>query len=81
MELFSYCKSMSSPKIMNRVIIYVLLGIIHFVLSLNSIFKFNEWSVYTETIVVPQNEVRFPAMTFCPFANGYKQDVLKVISY
>ena len=79
MEVFSYCMSISSPKVLKKVIIYSLLGITYFVLSLKSILKFNEWSVYTETNVVPQNEVRFPAMTFCPLPNGYKQDVLKVI--
>ena len=77
-ELFEH---IFSPRNIIKGTIYLLLGVVFFVLSLKSIFKFNEWSVYTETNVVSQNEARFPAMTFCPLSNGYKEDVLKVLNY
>ena len=49
--------------------------------ALKSVLRYNEWPIYTETNIVNQNKARFPAMTFCPLSNGYKKDVLKVISY
>ena len=54
-----------------------LLGIFS-ALSITSVLKYSTWPIYTETNIVPQNEANFPAMTFCPLSNGYKESVLKV---
>ena len=78
MAQYFNCSSKVRTKIL-KTIIYVLLGVVIFILCIKSILKYNEWPVYTETNVVSQNEVRFPVMTFCPLKNGYKEDILKVI--
>ena len=76
--------SQITPVKLLKIIIYILvmfiLGLVLFLLSLKSVLRYNEWPIYTETNIVNQNKARFPAMTFCPLSNGYKKDVLKVIS-
>ena len=67
-------------KIMLYILVMFILGLVLFLLSLKSVLRYNEWPIYTETNIVNQNQARFPAMTFCPLSNGYKEDVLKVRS-
>ena len=45
---------------------------------INTLFKYNTWPIYTEVLVVPQNEAKYSAITMCPLSNGYKLDVLQV---
>ena len=45
----------------------------------NTLITYNKWPIYTEVLVVPQNEARYPSITMCPINNGYKEDVLQVI--
>ena len=70
------------PKIFCRRILYhfVSFALIGLLLAaiINTLFKYNTWPIYTEVLVVPQNEVRFSAITMCPLSNGYKLHVLQV---
>ena len=45
---------------------------------IETLIVYNKWPIYTEVIVVPQNEAIFAAITMCPITNGYKQDLLQV---
>ena len=84
MEEEKRCETITRTKILKLsvyVLVMLFLRVILFILCLKSVLKYNEWPIYTETNIVNQNEARFPAMTFCPLTNGYKQDVLKVICY
>ena len=49
-----------------------------FSMVLSSFLEYSRWPIYTETNITPQNEANFPAMTFCPAHDGYKEDVLRV---
>ena len=71
-----------SPKIFCKHILYysvsfALIGLL-FAAIINTLFKYNRWPVYTEVLVVPQNEAKFSAITMCPLSNGYKLHVLQV---
>ena len=66
-------------KLCLYILVILLLGMILMWLCLESILTYNKWPIYTETNIVPQNEARFPSMTFCALSSGYKEDVLKVI--
>ena len=65
-------------KISIYLLVMLILGMMLFVLCLKSILQYNEWPIYTETNIVPQQEVRFPAMTVCLLSSGYKEDVLQI---
>ena len=49
-----------------------------FFMVLSSFLEYSRWPIYTETNITPQNEANFPAMTFCPAPDGYKENVLRV---
>ena len=71
-----------SPQIFCKHIVYysvslALIGLL-FAAIINTLFKYNRWPVYTEVLVVPQNEAKFSAITMCPLSNGYKLHVLQV---
>ena len=70
------------PKIFFRHILYYLVSfaLIGLLLAaiINTLFQYNTWPIYTEVLVVPQNEAKFSAITMCPLSNGYKLDVLQV---
>ena len=70
------------PKIVCRQILYYLVSfsLIGLLLAaiINTLFKYNTWPIYTEILVVPQNEAKFSAITMCPLSNGYKLHVLQV---
>ena len=70
------------PKIFCRHILYYLVSfaLIGLLLAaiINTLFKYNTWPIYTEILVVPQNEAKFSAITMCPLSNGYKLHVLQV---
>ena len=70
------------PKILCRQILYYLVSfaLIGLLLAaiINTLFKYNTWPIYTEILVVPQNEAKFSAITMCPLSNGYKLHVLQV---
>ena len=70
------------PKIICRQILYYLVSfsLIGLLLAaiINTLFKYNTWPIYTEILVVPQNEAKFSAITMCPLSNGYKLHVLQV---
>lgn len=44
------------------------------------VYKFAQVPTYLSTDVVAQNDSEFPAVTLCPEDDGYKADVLQVIS-
>ena len=54
-----------------------LIGLL-FAAIINTLVTYNRWPIYTEVIVVPQNEAKYPAITMCPISNGYKENVLQV---
>ena len=58
------------------------IGLIGLLLTaiINTLVTYNKWPIYTEVIVVPQNEAKYPAITMCPISNGYKENVLQVSS-
>ena len=58
---------------------FALLGLL-FTAIINTIIKYNKWPIYTEVLVVPQNEAKYPAITMCPISDGYKEHVLQVSS-
>ena len=70
------------PKIFCRHILYYLVSfaLIGLLLAaiINTLFKYNTWPIYTEVLVVPQNEAKFSAITMCPLSNGYKLHALQV---
>ena len=72
------------PKLFCRHILYYLVSfaLIGLLLAaiINTLFQYNTWPIYTEVLVVPQNEVKFSAVTMCPLSNGYKLHVLQVSS-
>ena len=49
-----------------------------FSMVLSSVLEYSTWPILTETNIIPQNEANFPAMTFCPSYNGFKENILKV---
>ena len=59
------------------VIVLVPFGFLFFMV-LSSFLEYSRWPIYTETNITPQNEANFPAITFCPANDGYKEDVLRV---
>ena len=59
------------------IVMLLLIGVLIY-LCMTSVIRYSRWPIYTETNTVPQNESKFPAMTFCALSNGYKEDVLKV---
>ena len=65
-------------KICTYCLVILILASGLFWLCLASILKFNEWPIYTETNIVPQQDVPFPSMTFCALSESYKKDILKV---
>ena len=71
----------SVKTILNAILYYTvtfaLLGLL-FAAIINTIIKYNKWPVYTEVLVVPQNEAKYPAITMCPISDGYKEHVLQV---
>ena len=70
------------PKTLFRHILYYLVSfaLVGLLLAaiINTLFKYNTWPIYTEVLVVPQNEAKYSAITMCPLSNGYKLDVLQV---
>ena len=70
------------PKIICRQILYYLVSfaLIGLLLAaiINTLLKYNTWPIYTEVLVVPQNEAKYSAITMCPLSNGYKLHVLQV---
>ena len=54
-----------------------LIGLL-FAAIINTFVTYNKWPIYTEVIVVPQNQAKYPAITMCPISNGYKENVLQV---
>ena len=54
-----------------------LIGLL-FAAIINTLVTYNKWPIYTEVIVVPQNQAKYPAITMCPISNGYKENVLQV---
>ena len=70
------------PKIFLRHMLYYLVSfaLVGLLLAaiINTLFKYNTWPIYTEVLVVPQNEAKYSAITMCPLSNGYKLDVLQV---
>ena len=59
------------------IVMLLLIGVLIY-LCVSSVIRYGRWPIYTETNTVPQNESKFPAMTFCALSNSYKEDVLKV---
>ena len=60
-------------KLVNLALIGAALGLI-----VTSIIVYNTWPIYTATNIIPQEEAKFPDLTFCSLSNGYKEQVLKV---
>ena len=60
------------------IFVLFILAIILVVQITACIVKFFNYPTYIETRIVPQDEALFPALTICPVADGYKEDVLQV---
>ena len=67
-------------KLCFYILILLMLGSVLFWLCLKSMLEYSKWPIYTETNIVAQNEAQFPSMTFCAMSNGYKANILRVIS-
>ena len=72
-------------KKLSKIIVYYA---VHFALILllcvaviNTLVTYNKWPIYTEVLVIPQNEAKYPAITMCPITNGYKEHVLQVSNF
>ena len=59
-------------KLVNLALIGAALGLI-----VTSIIVYNTWPIYTATNIIPQEEAKFPDLTFCSLSNGYKEQVLE----
>ena len=69
-------------KTVSKSFIYYIINIgligLLFAAIINTLVTYNRWPIYTEVIVVPQNEAKYPAITMCPISNGYKENILQV---
>ena len=66
-----------SKRILYYTVTFAMIGLL-FAAITNTIIKYNQWPIYTEVLVVPQNKAKYPAITMCPISDGYKEHVLKV---
>lgn len=81
-EMSNGSVSKCSVKTLSKTILYYtvtfgLLGLL-FTAIINTFITYNKWPIYTEVLVVPQNEAKYPAITMCPISDGYKEHVLQV---
>ena len=76
------CTSGIKANRMAKISIYVLVILLLLSILLSAIImtciKYNKWPIYTEVNVVPQYEAKFSAVTICPVAKGYKENILQV---
>ena len=75
------CNAKKLSKIIVYYTVHIALIVFLCVAIINTLITYNKWPIYTEVLVVPQNEAKYPAITMCPITDGYKEHVLRVSNF
>ena len=74
--------SRCNMKNCSKIMVYYTVNFVSMVLLCiaisSTLITYNKRPIYTEVLVVPQNEAKYPAVTMCPMSDGYKEHVLQV---